>query len=79
MYLLFHTVYNNCSVEIDAFSNPECNNVTSADTKATTAIVGGVLGGVFIMLIAAVALVILVVRLRSHLKSVSYNPQVYIE
>ena len=44
------SVDSSCSVEISNFNDPECSDMTSTSTK--TAIIGGGVGGVFVILVA---------------------------
>ena len=63
----------------DNFNN-QCTDVHMATvTKATGAIIGGVVGGVIVIVIASLALVIVVGILRTRQKNVSYGPEVYKE
>ena len=65
------SVDSSCSVEISNFNDPECSDMTSTSTK--TAIIGGGVGGVLVILVAALALVVVVGLLRTHQKRASYN------
>ena len=77
------SVDSSCNVEIDNFNDPECGDVTSTSTvvtltvtNVTGAIVGGVVGGTFVILAAALVLIVVVGLVRAHQKKVSYNHSV---
>ena len=67
------SVDSSCSVEISNFNDPECSDTDMTSTSTKAAIIGGGVGGVFVILVAALALVVVVGLLRTHQKRASYN------
>ena len=77
------SIDSSCSVEISNFNDPECNDMTPTDvtspdvtspvTITTGVIIGGVVGGIFVILVAALALIVVFGLVRTHRKKVSYN------
>ena len=69
------SIDSSCSVEISNFNDPECGDMTSTvpTAKNTGAIIGGAVGGVFVILLAVIVLVVIVGRLRSCRKKSSYK------
>jgi hypothetical protein len=75
------SIDSSCTVEITSFSEPECNDVTassSEDSNSTTVgpIVGSILGGFLVMLLAALIPVLVILSVRSRKKKASYSVEV---
>ena len=71
------SIDSSCTVAIDNLNEPECSEMmTSTNTDTTVPIIGGIVSGVIVFLIAAAAFVlVIVVFVSKHRKKESYNIQ----
>ena len=68
------SIDSSCNVAIDNFNDPECIiSPVNDDSTNTGAIIGGVVGGVFVMLIVAVAVMVVAGFVRTQQKKASYK------